>query len=195
MEWGEEGACSLSCLFLNHRGADDADIVFRAVILVGGHHLYAGDGVHSLYDVAEDGVLPIQVGRASMVFIDLPYPVGEFYLSFGGGIHSFLYGSQLLWHIEAACHDEELRPAGCSFRIHLVWLACHGEGATAMKEFGKTDFGRHRMLRFARAQELSGFGMARVGVSHLYQETVDGTVYQQTVIVPFAHQFQEIVAV
>lgn len=149
-------------------------ILDRSVGGAGGHSGNFVDDLKAFDDLSEDGIVAVEVRRATDGGVSLNLFFGE------------RFAEALSHHVELArlpyltLNDVELVGRGSLLGVDLVPFAGGGERTFAVEE-ALDKFGREAIARVLAAEHLSRFGVARVGVATLDHEVVDNAMEEKTV--------------
>ena len=183
----------MGALGLDH-GLENPEVGQRSVEVVAIGYLDIINHVQAFNYLAKDGVFAIQMGRAAVE------GVGFFHLGRDGvaAVASFLKSLAVFVDGPLRKHsppnDVELRTTASALGIDLIGFAGSGHCSPLVEERGQTYLGRNRIAWSAIAKCVGGSGMARIGVARLYHKVGDDAMEEQAVVIMFAHQPQEIVA-
>ena len=180
---------------LHHRCLEKKNILEGAVGSVGADALYGFDNVKADSDFSKHRVLSVEPGRAALFAVGLSHFLGHFAAAFGGFIDAFRDVGEVGLAVALSPYDVELRTAAAALRIDVVAFACGSQGTAVVIVAGEVELQGKRIVRTAIAIHLIGDGVARVWVARLYHEVFDDAVENDSVVIAFAHEFEEIVAV
>ena len=158
------GRCSLRHI-LSDGGTKNADIFERTVEIIGLGLLDALNDIEALSDFAKDGVLSIEMGRATNGRIDLNHFRRQLYTSMCHGVKSLLCLFYLSTAKALAPHDIELAGRAAHLRIDSIRLACHSHTATTMDNLRQTEFWLLSIVEIASTQLLSRLRVLTVRVA------------------------------
>ena len=178
---------------LDDGGFQDADVLYGTVAPVGLRLLDHIDDVHTLNDFAEDGVLAVEMGCASLSLIDLLHLLRQFYAAVGSGIETFLGLGKRGAALDASPHDVELGGGRAHFRIDIIAFAGHRHGSATVEELRKSELRGKGVVEIARAEGFAWFGMFAVDVAALDHKVLDDAMEEQRVIDVHLGEFQEVV--
>ena len=172
----------------------DADIIDGTVVGVGKDLLDALHDVETLGDLAKDGVLAIEMGRATHLAVGPEHLGGDVGSAIGGLFYTLLDGLEVLGGVGLTPDDIELATTGATLRVHPVALASHGQGATTMVVLGGAELGHQGIVQLASAQRGAWLGMTTRGVAALDHKTLDDAMKEERVVELLVDQLEEVVA-
>jgi len=178
--------------------AEDADIIYGTVVVVGEDLLDALQHVETFGDFAKDGVLAVQMGSATGLAIEVLQLGRHRDTMLGHGVEALAYRLQLGRGEGGAPHDVELATTGATLGIDIVALTGHSQRTTTMRmqqvAVAVEELCLNGIAHLAVAQRGPRLCVATVGVATLNHEILDDTMEEQRVVEMFVGQAQEVVA-
>ena len=177
----------------NDGGAENADVCGGTVVLVGGYLLDTVYDIQTFDDLTKDGVLAVEMGRASNGLVGLQHLGGELDATLRLLVESLLYATEGGIAVGAPPDNVKLAGTRALVGVDTVWLAGGSYSPPTVVELGQSELSLYRVVELARTQTLAWLGMPAFGVARLYHKVLDDAMEEQRVVVVLAHQLQEVV--